>query len=180
MPSAYIIKGSSSCHAKTGLLVKGIDSPLKGTQKLCTVMKTGRNFPAKGLSMTIFNKLALDIMHHIFTPQQTRSSQNASSWVGWFYFKFAFSTPWSPSGSAISYVFFHEGKFTFISSGRTAALEAGNVYGELSAGAVRNKTENQNQTVSTEQSKGITMYFNQNNNNKKKKSGLSWVNVLLL
>jgi len=52
---------------------------------------------------------------------------------------------------------FHEGKFTFESSGRTAALEAGNVYGELSAGAVRNKTENQNQTVSIEQSKGITM-----------------------
>lgn len=56
--------------------------------------------------------------------------------------------------------FFHEGKFTFISSGRTAALEAGSVYGELSAGAVRSKTENENQTVSIEQSKGITMYFN--------------------
>lgn len=53
--------------------------------------------------------------------------------------------------------FFHEGKFTFISSGRTAALEAGNVYGELSAGAVRNKTENQNQTVSIEESKKIIM-----------------------
>lgn len=79
MPSAYIIKESSSCHAKTGLLVKGIDSPLKGTQKLCTVMKTGRNFPAKGLSMTIFNKLALDVLHHIFTPQQTRSPQNVSA-----------------------------------------------------------------------------------------------------
>lgn len=80
MPSAYIIKESSSCHAKTGLLVKGIDSPLKGTQKLCTVMKTGRNFPAKGLSMTIFNKLdILDILHHIFTPQQTRSPQNVSA-----------------------------------------------------------------------------------------------------
>lgn len=52
-------------------------------------------------------------------------------------------------------VFFHKGKFTFISSGRTAALEAGNVYGELSAGAARNKTENQNQTVSTEQSKEV-------------------------
>lgn len=79
MPSAYIIKESSSCHAKTGLLVKGIDSPLKGTQKLCTVMKTGRNFPAKGLSMTVFNKLALDVLHHIFTPQQTRSPQNVSA-----------------------------------------------------------------------------------------------------
>lgn len=56
--------------------------------------------------------------------------------------------------------FFHEGKFTFISSGRTAALEAGNVYGELSAGAVRNKTEIQNQTMSIEQSKGIIMHFN--------------------
>lgn len=177
MPSAYIIKESSSCHAKTGLLVKGIDSPLKGTQKLCTVMKTGRNFPAKGLSMTIFNKLALDIMHHIFTPQPTRSSQNASSWVGWFYFKFVFNPPWSPSGSAIYYGFFHEGKFTFISCGRTAALEAGNVYGELSAGAVRNKTENQNQTVSIEQSKGIfTILFS----TKIKKSGLGWINVLLL
>ena len=51
--------------------------------------------------------------------------------------------------------FFHEGKFTFISSGRTAALEAGNVYGELSAGAVINKTENQNQTVSTDQAKEL-------------------------
>lgn len=59
-------------------------------------------------------------------------------------------------------VFFHEGKFTFISSGRTAALEAGNVYGELSAGAVRNKTQNQNQTVSVEQKKGMTTYFNEN------------------
>lgn len=58
------------------------------------------------------------------------------------------------------FFFFHEGKFIFISSGRTAALQAGNVYGELSAGAVRNKTENQNQTVSIDQSKGITMYFN--------------------
>lgn len=102
-------------------------------------MKTGRNFPAKGLSMTILNKLALDIMHRVFTPQQTRSSQNASSWVGRFYFKFVFTPPRSPSGSAIDYVlfffFFHEGKFIFISSGRTAALQAGNVYGELSAGA---------------------------------------------
>lgn len=113
--------------------------------------------------MTILNKLALDIMHRVFTPQQTRSSQNASSWVGRFYFKFVFTSPRSPSGSAIDYVcffFFHEGKFIFISSGRTAALQAGNVYGELSAGAVRNKTENQNQTVSIDQSKGITMYFN--------------------
>lgn len=80
MPSAYIIKESSSCHAKTGLLVKGIDSPLKGTQKLCTVMKTGSDFPAKGLSMTIFNKLdILDILHHILPPQQTRSPQNVSA-----------------------------------------------------------------------------------------------------
>lgn len=110
--------------------------------------------------MTILNKLALDIMHHVFTPQQTRSSQNASSWVGWFYFTFVFAPPSSPSGSAIDYGFFHEGKFIFISSGRTAALQAGNVYGELSAGAVRNETENQNQTVSIDQSKGITMYFN--------------------
>lgn len=55
---------------------------------------------------------------------------------------------------------FHEGKFAFISSGRTAALEAGNVYGELSAGAVENKGENQNQSVSIEHSKGITRYFN--------------------
>jgi len=83
--------------------------------------------------------------------------------VGRFYFKFVFTPPRSPSGSAIDYVlffFFYEGKFIFISSGRTAALQAGNVYGELSAGAVRNKTENQNQTVSIDQSKGITMYFN--------------------
>lgn len=160
MPSAYIIKESSSCHAKTGLLVKGIDSPLKGTQKLCTVMKTGRNFPAKGLSMTIFNKLALDIMHHIFTPQQTSSSQNASSWVGWFYFQVCLQSSMVTFWQCHLLCFFHEGKFTLISSGRTAALEAGNVYGELSAGAVRNKTENQNQTVSIEHSKGITMYFN--------------------
>lgn len=113
MPSAYIIKESSSCHAKTGLLVKGIDSPLKGTQKLCTVMRTGRNFPAKGLSMTIFNKLALGIMHHNFTPQQTRSSQNTSSSARWFYVKFVFNSPWSPSGSAIYYGFFSWRKVHF-------------------------------------------------------------------
>lgn len=56
--------------------------------------------------MTILNKLALDIMHRVFTPQQTRSSQNASSWVGRFYFKFVFTPPRSPSGSAIDYVLF--------------------------------------------------------------------------
>lgn len=134
MPSAYIIKESSSCHAKTGLLVKGIDSPLKGTQKLCTVMKTGRNFPAKGLSMTIFNKLALDILHHIFTPQQTRSPQNVSA--EWADFTSSLSSILHGHLLAAPFiVVFHEGKFTFISSGRTAALEAGNVYGELSAGA---------------------------------------------
>lgn len=96
-------------------------------------MKTGRNSPAKGPPMTIFDNLALAIVHHIGTLQQTRSSQSASSWVGRWYFKFVFNPPWSP-GSAIERSF-REGKFTFVTSGRTAALEAGNVYGELSAGA---------------------------------------------
>lgn len=132
MPSAYIIKESSSCHAKTGLLVKGIDSPLKGTQKLCTVMKTGRNFPAKGLSMTIFNKLdILDILHHIFTPQQTRSPQLS----GLILLQVCLQSSMVIFWQRHLLLFFHEGKFTFISSGRTAALEAGNAYGELSAGA---------------------------------------------
>lgn len=160
MPSAYIIKESSSCHAKTGLLVKGIDSPLKGTQELCTVMKTGRNFPAKGLSMTIFNKLnILDILHHILPPQQTRSPQKVSA--EWADFISSLSSILHGYLLAVPFmVVFHEGKFTFISSGRTAALEAGNVYGELSAGAVRNKIEIKNQTVSIEQSKEIIIHFN--------------------
>lgn len=39
--------------------------------------------------------------------------------------------------------FFHEGKFIFITSGRTAALEAGNVYGELSAEAEKTKPKSE-------------------------------------
>lgn len=124
-------------------------------------MKTGRNFPAKGPSMTIFNNLALDIMHHTGTLQQTRSSQNASSWVGWRYFKFVFNPPRSP-GSTIEcfVVFFSWRKVHFHNEWQDSSFGGWERLRRALCRGWKNKTEKRNQIVSREQSKGITMYFN--------------------
>lgn len=53
-------------------------------------------------------------------------------------------------------LFFTKEKFAFVSSGRAAALEAGNVYGEVSTEAVKNTNKKQTVHMSLPQSKAIT------------------------